>query len=302
MRPLVLTLSAFGPYAEEVTVDFSQLGTRGIYLITGETGAGKTTLFDGITFALYGEASGTHREPVMLRSSYAKGTVPTFVELTFQCGEKQYTVRRNPEYLRPAKRGDKLVVEKADAQLLFPDGHPPVTGTREVTKAVKALIGLDRAQFNRVAMIAQGEFLQLLLAKTEERSKIFREIFHTEPYQKLQEVLRTEAAQWKSTYESLSQKIQQHVEQVQPGPEWEEAWREAVCLEDGEMLSLLEKILQQETADLEALRKQEQTLQAEGESFLTATGHIMRGYEDLPALFGALGAKIVPVRDWDENL
>lgn len=141
MRPLVLTLSAFGPYAEEVTVDFSQLGTRGIYLITGETGAGKTTLFDGITFALYGEASGTHREPVMLRSSYAKGTVPTFVELTFQCGEKQYTVRRNPEYLRPAKRGDKLVVEKADAQLLFPDGHPPVTGTREVTKAVKALIG-----------------------------------------------------------------------------------------------------------------------------------------------------------------
>ena len=272
MRPLVLTLSAFGPYAEEVTVDFSQLGTRGIYLITGETGAGKTTLFDGITFALYGEASGTHREPVMLRSSYAKGTVPTFVELTFQCGEKQYTVRRNPEYLRPAKRGDKLVVEKADAQLLFPDGHPPVTGTREVTKAVKALIGLDRAQFNRVAMIAQGEFLQLLLAKTEERSKIFREIFHTEPYQKLQEALRTEAAQWKSTYESLSQKIQQHVEQVQPGPEWEEAWREAVCLEDGEMLSLLEKILQKETADLEALRKQEQTLQAEGETLSRRIG------------------------------
>lgn len=105
MRPLVLTLSAFGPYAEEVTVDFSRLGTRGIYLITGETGAGKTTLFDGITFALYGEASGTHREPVMLRSSYAKGTVPTFVELTFQCGEKQYTVRRNPEYLRARETG-----------------------------------------------------------------------------------------------------------------------------------------------------------------------------------------------------
>lgn len=95
----------------------------------------------------------------------------------------------------------------------------------------------------------KGSFCQLLLAKTEERSKIFREIFHTEPYQKLQEALRTEAAQWKSTYESLSQKIQQHVEQVQPGPEWEEAWREAVCLEDGEMLSLLEKILQKETAD-----------------------------------------------------
>lgn len=130
MRPLVLTLSAFGPYAEEVTVDFSQLGTRGIYLITGETGAGKTTLFDGITFALYGEASGTHREPVMLRSSYAKGTVPTFVELTFQCGEKQYTVLPAIQNIsRPAKRGDKLVVEKADAQLLFPDGHPPVTGT-----------------------------------------------------------------------------------------------------------------------------------------------------------------------------
>ena len=157
-------------------MDFSKLGTQGLYLITGDTGAGKTTLFDGITFALYGEASGANREPSMLRSSYAPGNVPTFVALTFQCGKEVYTVRRNPEYLRLAKRGNKMVAEKADAQLFR--RTPAHHRKPEVTKAVRDLVGLDRTQFSRVAMIAQGEFLQLLLAKTEERSKIFREIFH----------------------------------------------------------------------------------------------------------------------------
>lgn len=174
MRPLTLTLSAFGPYAETVTVDFARLGDRGLYLITGETGAGKTSLFDGITFALYGEASGPYREAAMLRSTYASKDTPTYVELTFRCQQADYVVRRNPEYLRPAKRGDKWVTEKADAQLTYPDGRPPVTGTREVTRAIEGIVGLDRTQFSRVAMLAQGEFLQLLLAKTEERSKIFR--------------------------------------------------------------------------------------------------------------------------------
>ena len=266
MRPLTLTLSAFGPYAETVTVDFARLRDRGLYLITGETGAGKTSLFDGITFALYGEASGPYREAAMLRSTYASKDTPTYVELTFRCQQADYVVRRNPEYLRPAKRGDKWVTEKADAQLTYPDGRPPVTGTREVTKAIEGIVGLDRTQFSRVAMLAQGEFLQLLLAKTEERSKIFREIFHTGPYQQLQEALRREAAQWKGAYEKLSLAIDQHRQSVQPGAEAQADWEEALQGEEGAILPCLEGLLHRETETLAQLRTRQEALQREGEA------------------------------------
>ena len=264
MRPMKLTLSAFGPYGDQVEVDFSQLGQKGLYLITGDTGAGKTSLFDAITFALYGEASGSNREAAMFRSSYAQPGTPTFVELTFRCGSQEYTVRRNPEYLRPAKRGDKLVTEKADALLTYSDGRPPVTGTREVTRAVCDVVGLDRAQFARVAMIAQGEFLNLLLAKTEERSKIFREIFHTGPYQQLQEALKREASQGKEAYEALSRSIRQHIDSVRPPEESLEAWQEAA--EKEEVLPLLDRFLEQDAAGLEECLRLEQALRQEGEA------------------------------------
>ena len=272
MRPLQLTLSAFGPYADEITVDFSRLGRGGLYLICGDTGAGKTSLFDGITFALYGQASGSSREPAMLRSTLAREDRPTFARLTFQCRGKTYTVRRNPEYLRPAKRGNKLVTEKADAQLTYPDGQPPVTGAREVTQAVTELIGLDRVQFGRVAMIAQGEFLQLLLARTEERSKIFREIFHTGPYQQLQDALREAAAQEKKTCETLEQSIRQHLESVRPPAEQEEAWQAAAALADQETLDLLAHFLKEEAQALSDLRRQEEEQKREGEQLARQIG------------------------------
>ena len=155
MRPLQLTMSAFGPYAGAVTIDLEKLGTQGLYLITGDTGTGKTTIFDAITYALYGEASGEVREPGMFRSKYAAPGVPTFVELVFRCRGEDYIVRRNPEYSRPAKRGDGYTTQKADAQLTCPDGRV-VTRVREVNQAVEKLTGVDRDQFTRVAMIAQG--------------------------------------------------------------------------------------------------------------------------------------------------
>lgn len=258
MRPITLTMSAFGPYGRETTIDFSQLGQQGLYLITGDTGAGKTSIFDGVTFALYGEASGANREPSMFRSSYAEPDTPTFVELTFQCRGQTYTVRRNPEYLRPAKRGKKEVKEKADATLTYPDDRPPVTGARDVTKAVCDIIGLDRVQFSRVAMIAQGEFLNLLLAKTEERSKIFREIFHTGPYQQLQEALRAEASKGKGDYDALTQSIRQHIDGVRVPEEGKELWEEAAARED--VLPLLEAILTQDKAVLDELAREETDL------------------------------------------
>ena len=154
MKPLQLKMSAFGPYADEVIIDFTRLGEKGLYLITGDTGAGKTTIFDAITFALYGEASGNNRDTDMLRSQYAKEGTPTFVEMRFLYRKKEYVIRRNPEYIRPAKKGGGVTTEKADALLSFPDGRM-VTKTKEVTKAITELIGLDRNQFTQIAMIAQ---------------------------------------------------------------------------------------------------------------------------------------------------
>lgn len=132
MRPIKLTISAFGPYAGETVLDMEKLGKSGLYLITGDTGAGKTTIFDAITYALYGQASGTTRDAGMFRSKYARPETPTFVELTFLYGGRVYTVRRNPDYERPAKRGGGLVHQKAEAQLTWPDGKV-LTKTREVT-------------------------------------------------------------------------------------------------------------------------------------------------------------------------
>ena len=116
MRPITLVLSAFGPYAGETRLDFSLLGEKGLYLIAGDTGAGKTMLFDAISFALYGEPSGGNREPSMLRCRFAAPETPTFVELTFRCRGQDYTVRRNPEYRRPSRRGGETV-QRAEAVL-----------------------------------------------------------------------------------------------------------------------------------------------------------------------------------------
>ena len=173
-----------------------RLGANGIYLITGDTGAGKTTIFDALTFALYGEASGANREPAMLRSKYADPGTPTFVELTFTYGDRRYTVRRNPEYERPAKRGGGVVLQKADAELALPDGRL-ITKVREVNAAVREILGVDRNQFSQIAMIAQGDFLKLLLADTKERQAIFRELFQTGRYQILQERLKEETGKLK---------------------------------------------------------------------------------------------------------
>ena len=214
MRPLKLVMSAFGSYAGEVTVPFEEFGDTGLYLVTGDTGAGKTTIFDAITFALYGEASGKNREPVMFRSKYAQPDTPTFVELTFLYHGKKYTVRRNPEYDRPKNRGQGMTKEKAEAVLIFPDDRNPVTKYKEVTAAITELLGLDRNQFTQIAMLAQGEFQKLLHAKTEERSEIFRKIFHTKPYQILQEKLKSESAELRVRYEDVQKSILQYVADV----------------------------------------------------------------------------------------
>lgn len=214
MRPTKLVISGFGPYANITEIDFSKLGNNGIYLITGDTGAGKTTIFDAIVFALYGEASGNSRDKNMFRSKYASGNTETFVELEFENKGKKYLIRRNPEYMRPSKRGDKLAKEAADATLTFFDGREPITKMKEVTAAVTEIIGLDRNQFTQIVMIAQGDFLKLLLAKTDERGKIFRQIFNTMPYKILQDKLKEKSKKLHNEYDEKSRSIQQYISGV----------------------------------------------------------------------------------------
>ena len=194
MRPLRLTLSAFGPYAAQTTLDLEKLGKGGLYLITGDTGAGKTTLFDAITYALYDHSSSGIREGSMLRCKYEDDKIPTFVELEFEVHGVRYTVRRNPEYQRPKARGEGMTTEKADATLTYPDDRPPVTKAKDVTAAVQEIIGLDYNQFSQIVLIAQGQFTKLLNASTEERSRIFRKLFRTQRYAQLQERLQAEAS------------------------------------------------------------------------------------------------------------
>ena len=194
MRPLRLTLSAFGPYAAQTTLDLEKLGRGGLYLITGDTGAGKTTIFDAITYALYDHSSSGIREGSMLRCKYADDKTPTFVELEFEVHGVRYMVRRNPEYQRPKTRGEGMTTEKADATLTYPDDRPPVTKAKDVTAAVQEIIGLDYNQFSQIVLIAQGQFTKLLNASTEERSRIFRKLFRTQRYAQLQERLQAEAA------------------------------------------------------------------------------------------------------------
>lgn len=191
MKPLSLTMSAFGPYAGLTEVDFSCFGGEGLYLISGDTGAGKTTLFDAIAFALYGTASGDVRTGGMLRSDFADPGAKTRVSLTFSHMGKEYTIERNPEYQRPAKRGGGMTREAASATLILP-GRKALSGLREVDGAVAELLGIDRSQFCQTSMIAQGDFLKLLHSDTKTRSAILRKIFETGKYLDFQKQLKQE--------------------------------------------------------------------------------------------------------------
>lgn len=210
MRPLKLTMAGFGPYAGVQVLDFDCLGSSGLYLITGDTGAGKTTIFDAITFALFGEASGNNRDSSMLRSKYAKDDAPTYVELTFSYGGRVYTVTRNPAYERTKTRGTGTTTELAGAELTYPDGRQ-VTKKGEVDAAIREIIGLTREQFSQIAMISQGDFRKLLQADTKERQKIFRDIFKTDFYVLLQNQLKERTGGIRTQREQASQSIQQYI-------------------------------------------------------------------------------------------
>lgn len=280
MKPLKLVLSAFGPYAGRTEIDFTRLGEQGLYLITGDTGAGKTIIFDALCYALYGETSGGTREASMLRSQYAAADVPTFVELAFRLRGQEYVVRRNPEYQRPAKRGSGLTLERAAAELRYPDARQPVTKTGEVDRAVKELLGLDYKQFTQIAMIAQGQFRKFLDTNTDERSKIFRELFHTEFYQSLQERLKREALDKYKECEELQRRTAQFLSGISCADYPEQAAKLALWRQQefrgcaGEALELVDVVMRldeakqaQNAAAKSKLDEQQRALNAQLECF-----------------------------------
>lgn len=251
MRPITLIMSAFGPYAAKTVIELDKLGTNGLYLITGDTGAGKTTIFDAITYALYGEASGNTRDVNMFRSKYAEPSTPTEVELTFEYAQKIYTVKRNPEYDRPKARGEGYTTEKANAELHYPDGRV-VTRLKEVNKAIVDIMGIDRSQFTQIAMIAQGDFLKLLLASTEDRKKIFQKIFRTQCYYQLQERLKAETSKLAVEYNQTGSSIRQYINGIACHPDdvlkLEVDKAKKGELKNTEAVQLVEKLIDQDAA------------------------------------------------------
>lgn len=285
MRPIKLKISAFGPYAEVMELDMDSLGKSGLYLICGDTGAGKTTVFDAISFALYGEPSGSYRDSSQLRSKYADPDTKTEVELVFEYAESLYTVRRNPEYMRESKRGGGLTLQRAEAEFIRPDGSV-ITKTREVDAAIRELIGLDRVQFSQIAMIAQGDFRELLFAPTDQRIKIFRKLFGTELYRNLQDELRSAASSAGREYELLSLSAGQYID----GVEADETFKsELDSLKSGklptdEVQPLVSRIISHDSEMLDTLTKELGSLEAELEALSHTLGQALEINKNRTAL------------------
>lgn len=212
MKPISIKISAFGPYKDEVVIDFTKFDDNGIFLITGDTGSGKTTIFDAICFALFGTASGSNRDKSSFRSDFASDDVKTFVILKFIHKGIIYKIERNPSYIRKKKRGTGFTQVSGDATLTYL--NEVITGDKNVTDKCIEILGINAVQFKQISMIAQGEFLKLLLAKPSERASIFRKIFDTYVYKDISDTLKIKYLETKRKYEDVGISIDNLVDSV----------------------------------------------------------------------------------------
>ena len=210
MMPISLTLSAFGPYPDTITIDFESFQEDGLFLITGPTGSGKTMIFDAMIFALYGKTRGQIRQTDSLRCDHALNEIPTFVEFSFSLHQQNYTIKRNPKYYLEGKKTPK----QPSALLILPDGKM-VEGIKEVNQKMISLLGVDDQQFKQICMIAQGEFTKLIMASSDEREKVLRELFHSETYQKLEEKLKVHLKTYQDKYDLLLNKRKDLMQELQ---------------------------------------------------------------------------------------
>lgn len=207
MRPIKLTMQAFGAYREKTVLDFGELGDRSFFLIHGPTGSGKTTILDAICFALYGEASGQFRTSKTVRSDFADMKMRTYVDLTFAVGKKIYRIERSPEQERAKMRGEGTMIEKPQATLwqICDQEEVLANGTRPVTEKIEALLGFKCDQFRQVVLLPQGEFRKLLSANSTERQEIMKALFRTGFYERIEEHLKQKASGVKKLFEAVEQ-------------------------------------------------------------------------------------------------
>lgn len=264
MKPVRLILDAFGPYAGRVEIPFDKLTCGGgLYLITGATGAGKTTVFDAISFALFGSASGVNRENETLRSDFAAPQEKTCVSLSFLHRNEIYTVERVPRYKRPKKSGVGFTEQLPDAVLTLPD-ESTVSGNAVVTKYIEELLGLDYRRFKQVAMIAQGEFLNLLFADSKARAAIFREIFSTDIFIKIQDELKKQSLSLKGELEAAAKDILSDYENIvvrDSESELARAAEEADVYNADDVLNLLKKQNEEDDARLKEAQAELEKIQ-----------------------------------------
>ena len=274
MKPIKLILSAFGPYAGETTVDFSLFGEDGIFLIAGDTGAGKTTLFDAISFALYGEASGgkERRKSKSFRSDYADLKAETFVELTFRHKDETWCVRRNPEYLRAKRNSTETTTQSANAKLTNLETGQVIEGLRDVNDKIHELLGLTQDQFTQTVMIAQGDFLKILNASSDERKTLFQKLFNTSVYANLQKKLQEMNSECNKNREELNQRITIAAGKIDPEldfPEREQIFLYQTDPKYADLLSeSLEHLLAREKETGSALRQTKETAAQEEEVYI----------------------------------
>ena len=266
MKPIQLVLSAFGPYVERTVIDFSALGEEGLFLIAGDTGAGKTTIFDAISFALYGEASGgkEKRKSKSFHSDYVSDQTETYVELTFRHRGETWWIRRNLEYQRPAKKKkdgmETTTRQAADAQMRNEDTGEEILRMDDVNRRVRELLGLTQDQFTQTVMIAQGDFLKILTASSDERKKLFRDLFHTNLYVDLQSRLQEKNRACADEQKALEQVILSAEGKIDPEAEFAE--REILLSYCGQiqhtdaLCALLARLIEQEKAAQEQARAQ----------------------------------------------
>lgn len=266
MKPIQLVLSAFGPYVERTAIDFSALGEEGLFLIAGDTGAGKTTIFDAISFALYGEASGgkEKRKSKSFHSDYVSDQTETYVELTFRHRGETWWIRRNLEYQRPAKKKkdgmETTTRQAADAQMRNEDTGEEILRMDDVNRRVRELLGLTQDQFTQTVMIAQGDFLKILTASSDDRKKLFRDLFHTNLYVDLQSRLQEKNRACADEQKALEQVILSAEGKIDPEAEFAE--REILLSYCGQiqhtdaLCALLARLIEQEKAAQEQARAQ----------------------------------------------
>ena len=274
MRPLRLKMQAFGPYIDECEIDFTEFGDRGLYLITGNTGAGKTTIFDAMTFALYGELSGQDREGKMMRSKYADPSSETYVEFEFECRGKIYRVRRSPAYTRAKKKGEGMTESAAAALLTLPDGH---TTNRDVNDLIKnEIIQLSADQFRQTVMIAQGDYLKLLLATTNERIDLLRTLFGTEKYDRLRRALTEEKKKLSDRREDIKKEIVHDAGYIkfEDEPSYRKKASElADAANTGLLADMVDKLTELGKLRREQLKADKKTLAAEYEAAVKSWQH-----------------------------